>query len=146
MCGQWVLLCPLPSHILGVVLYEIFQITKPYYSIINHSEVIIQVCENGYRLERPTKIPIPDELWAVMLQCWNQNPKERPTMEQLHAALVVLSNDLDPDITLNVVNPIAEDGNYTDSADSNDPYKRTPAKANQRYERSNLNLANAFKD
>jgi hypothetical protein len=39
----------------------------------------------GYRLEKPDKCP--DSMYELMTECWNENPKQRPTMSQVGAKL-----------------------------------------------------------
>lgn len=43
---------------------------------------VIQKLDQGYRIPQPASCP--EELYNIMLQCWNVEPKERPTFESLH--------------------------------------------------------------
>jgi len=65
----------------GVVLYEIFEMAKPYYAIQKNAILIEEVCKRGLRLDRPTRVPITDELYALMRKCFAKNPTDRPTFE-----------------------------------------------------------------
>eukprot|EP01118_Nematostelium_gracile_P006220 TRINITY_DN2006_c0_g1_i2.p1 TRINITY_DN2006_c0_g1~~TRINITY_DN2006_c0_g1_i2.p1 ORF type:complete len:570 (+),score=96.57 TRINITY_DN2006_c0_g1_i2:39-1748(+) len=63
---------------LGIVMWEILERKYPYHRWDNQT-VLTEVLENHYRLPRPTTLLIPDKLWAMMLQCWAEDPYERPT-------------------------------------------------------------------
>uniref|UniRef100_A0A8D0GE01 Tyrosine-protein kinase n=1 Tax=Sphenodon punctatus TaxID=8508 RepID=A0A8D0GE01_SPHPU len=43
---------------------------------------VIQKLDQGYRIPQPASCP--QELYNIMSQCWNAEPKERPTFETLH--------------------------------------------------------------
>lgn len=43
---------------------------------------VIQKLDQGYRIPQPENCP--QELYNIMLQCWNVEPQERPTFETLH--------------------------------------------------------------
>lgn len=43
---------------------------------------VLQKLDQGYRMPQPANCPL--ELYNIMLQCWNVEPKERPTFETLH--------------------------------------------------------------
>lgn len=49
---------------------------------MSNREVIVQV-EQGYRMPKPTVIELPDDIYCLMLQCWDAIPKNRPTFENL---------------------------------------------------------------
>lgn len=49
---------------------------------MSNAEVLEQV-ERGYRMKKPTSHHLPDEMYELMLQCWNETPKKRPTFEFL---------------------------------------------------------------
>lgn len=53
----------------GVVLYEIFERKRPYYRM-NNSEVIDFVLTQKGHLDRPTLIEYPQEIWLIMLACF----------------------------------------------------------------------------
>lgn len=46
---------------------------------------VIQNLERGYRMPQPDNCP--EELYKLMLQCWRDNPKQRPTFEFLKGVL-----------------------------------------------------------
>ncbi|XP_047985430.1 tyrosine-protein kinase Shark [Leguminivora glycinivorella] len=60
----------------GVTLWEMFSYGKQPYGDMRGTEAI-QIVESGGRLERPEECP--DEIYQVMLDCWEYNPDRRPT-------------------------------------------------------------------
>lgn len=46
---------------------------------------VIESLELGYRMPRPDSCPL--ELFAVMENCWKEDPAERPTFEYLQFTL-----------------------------------------------------------
>jgi tyrosine-protein kinase Src len=48
-------------------------------------EVRHAVVEQNYRMRKPTKHNVPDDIYQVMLNCWDQKPEARPTFEYLHS-------------------------------------------------------------
>lgn len=71
----------------GVVMYEIFEISTPFYAITSNAQVVIQVCQNNLRLERPSRIEVPDKLWVLMRSCWAKIPSERPSFQEIYGKL-----------------------------------------------------------
>ncbi|KAM6185190.1 tyrosine-protein kinase FRK [Rhynchocyon petersi] len=65
----------------GVLLYEIITYGKMPYSGMTGAQVI-QMLGQNYRLPQPSNCP--QQFYNIMLQCWNAEPKERPTFETLH--------------------------------------------------------------
>jgi len=66
----------------GVAMWEIIEWKGPYFELRNE-EVIQKVCHEGLRLPKPTRIEISDELWKVILSCWNKEPEDRPTFSTI---------------------------------------------------------------
>jgi hypothetical protein len=61
-------------------MWEIFSYgTKPFAGVKN-SEVK-KLIEQRYRLEKPDTCP--DELYSLMLECWEYDSSLRPTFNQL---------------------------------------------------------------
>ena len=56
----------------------------PYCVITDDTEVARRVM-NGERLEQPDNCP--DPVYAMMQNCWNSAPKDRPSMTDLQTAL-----------------------------------------------------------
>ena len=72
-------------------MYEILDNGNIPYAGMNNMEVIERVSE-GYRL--PKLKDFPDELYELMLQCWNQDPKERPSFSEILKKLNEIRNNL----------------------------------------------------
>eukprot|EP01117_Protostelium_nocturnum_P008397 TRINITY_DN29_c0_g1_i1.p1 TRINITY_DN29_c0_g1~~TRINITY_DN29_c0_g1_i1.p1 ORF type:complete len:687 (-),score=240.71 TRINITY_DN29_c0_g1_i1:43-2103(-) len=72
----------------GIVMWEIFSggVKIPYFGLSNIETV--QYVIEGKRLEKPADCP--EEIYALMLKCWNENPNERPTFDQIFKELTVL--------------------------------------------------------
>ncbi|XP_053948851.1 receptor-type tyrosine-protein kinase FLT3 [Anastrepha ludens] len=68
----------------GVVLWEIGTLgASPYPTISNHE--LIPYLLSGKRLEKPEICT--DQVYAMMLQCWDENAEERPNFAELYKAL-----------------------------------------------------------
>ncbi|XP_018089463.1 HCK proto-oncogene, Src family tyrosine kinase L homeolog isoform X2 [Xenopus laevis] len=68
----------------GVLLTEIITYGRTPYPGMSNSEVITAL-ERGYRMPCPSTCP--KELYSIMLQCWQQDPEQRPTFEYLQSIL-----------------------------------------------------------
>jgi tyrosine-protein kinase Src len=66
----------------GILLMEIFTYGQVPYPGMNTRDVI-EALERGYRMPKPTSMPLPDEIYNVMLLCWDNTPEKRPTFEFL---------------------------------------------------------------
>ncbi|CAH3156324.1 unnamed protein product [Porites lobata] len=64
----------------GVVLYEILTVGGSPYPDIN-ARNIAQKLQGGYRMPKPKHVEI--KLYQIMLDCWRENPVDRPTFERL---------------------------------------------------------------
>jgi hypothetical protein len=64
----------------GIILYEIWTDAAIPYEDMSNEKVWVSVV-NGYRLAKPTTCP--DELYAIMTECWHQDPAMRPNMSTL---------------------------------------------------------------
>lgn len=66
---------------LGVCMWEILSFgEKPFQGIKNTD--VIHLIENKQRLEKP--LYCPDELYSIMLKCWEYDPLNRPKFSQLN--------------------------------------------------------------
>ncbi|KAI4899854.1 hypothetical protein NFI96_027008 [Prochilodus magdalenae] len=68
----------------GILLTEIVTYGRIPYPGMSNPEVI-QNLENGYRMPRPDNCP--EDLYAIMMKCWTENPENRPTFEYLRSVL-----------------------------------------------------------
>ena len=67
---------------MGVVLYEIITFGRtPYPGMTN--EKVLEAVQRGYRMSRP--MGCPNKLYDMMLDCWREEPAERPVFETLQA-------------------------------------------------------------
>ncbi|XP_068685518.1 uncharacterized protein [Montipora foliosa] len=73
----------------GVVLYEIFTIGGSPYPRINGRR-IMELLNEGYRMPKPNHVA--ETLYQLMLNCWQQEPYDRPTFEQLRRELKLMEN------------------------------------------------------
>ncbi|XP_065682569.1 uncharacterized protein LOC100212148 isoform X3 [Hydra vulgaris] len=64
----------------GVVLFEIVTLGGvPYPTISNHE--LLSLLKSGYRMEKPENCS--ERMFEIMLQCWNEDPLQRPTFTTL---------------------------------------------------------------
>jgi serine/threonine protein kinase len=75
----------------GVLLWEIYSLGIVPYPGMNNVEAAEKVLE-GYRLAKPASCP--DAMYEIMMRCWKENPKERPTMEKIVVDVQAVYNNL----------------------------------------------------
>ncbi|KAM4692018.1 tyrosine-protein kinase HCK [Rhinophrynus dorsalis] len=68
----------------GILLMEIITYGRTPYPGMSNLEVITAL-ERGYRMPCPQNCP--QELYNIMLQCWQHNAEQRPTFEYLQSIL-----------------------------------------------------------
>ncbi|XP_077109216.1 tyrosine-protein kinase HCK [Ranitomeya variabilis] len=68
----------------GILMTEIITYGRTPYPGMSNLEVITAL-ERGYRMPCPANCP--QELYGIMLQCWQQNSEQRPTFEYLQGVL-----------------------------------------------------------
>lgn len=64
----------------GVTLWEMFSFGQPPYGVMTGAEVI-KLIESNKRLVKPENCP--DHVYRMMENCWNYDPKDRPTFRHL---------------------------------------------------------------
>lgn len=74
----------------GVLLWEVFTFAmQPYYG--KEHQAIVHFVTNGGILERiNSSRVIPEDIYAVMLECWEMQPCKRPTFRTLYEQLDAL--------------------------------------------------------
>lgn len=66
----------------GILLMELFTYGQiPYPGM--HGREVIEMVEKGYRMPKPTSHVLPDEIYQIMLNCWDARAENRPTFEFL---------------------------------------------------------------
>ncbi|KAH8379079.1 hypothetical protein KR009_003014 [Drosophila setifemur] len=73
----------------GVTLWEMFSFGEDPWVGLNGSQILRKIDREGERLHQPDACP-PD-VYAMMLQCWDKTPAERPTFAALKEYLVSMS-------------------------------------------------------
>ena len=64
----------------GIFLWELITYGRVPYPGMKNAEVLEKV-EQGYRMPQPPGCP--DPLYQIMMDCWKEDPEERPTFEYL---------------------------------------------------------------
>lgn len=67
----------------GILLMELFTYGQIPYPGLHGKDVIEQV-ERGYRMPKPVGHYLPDDIYRLMLQCWDSIPEKRSTFEFLN--------------------------------------------------------------
>ena len=86
--GKFTVKCDVWS--LGIVLWELFSYGAIPYPTMSNEKVFEKV-KNDYRMPAPDNCP--NEIYQIMLQCWNNDPQKRPTFQQLYEEIQKLSNN-----------------------------------------------------
>ncbi|BFY99758.1 hypothetical protein BsWGS_02798 [Bradybaena similaris] len=68
----------------GILLWEIFTLGGTPYSSID-SQQLFKYLKDGFRLRKPKLCS--QDMYSMMLQCWNDDPERRPTIDELTARL-----------------------------------------------------------
>ncbi|XP_067052021.1 tyrosine kinase receptor Cad96Ca-like isoform X2 [Acropora muricata] len=119
----------------GVVLHEIFTLGGMPYPGWNEWKVVFELKVNKYRMPQPEHVS--DDLYQLMLDCWNENPINRPTFDRLYEITTGILQDehyLDLDLSkydssrymnveeivdsTNFQKPTPENGDITDEKDA----------------------------
>eukprot|EP01114_Cavostelium_apophysatum_P014779 TRINITY_DN3917_c0_g1_i3.p1 TRINITY_DN3917_c0_g1~~TRINITY_DN3917_c0_g1_i3.p1 ORF type:complete len:629 (-),score=107.73 TRINITY_DN3917_c0_g1_i3:1-1887(-) len=66
---------------MGITLFEIFTKGQTPYRGMSNQEVIHKVVDEGYRMPKPYECPV--EVWALILECLQQKPQDRPSLKDV---------------------------------------------------------------
>ncbi|XP_022101792.1 ephrin type-A receptor 4-A-like [Acanthaster planci] len=79
----------------GIVLWEIATFgATPYPGI--QSKLLAQRLQDGYRMPKPQNCA--DEIYDLMMKCWQTDPHKRPSFKELSAALQAMNAQSDENI------------------------------------------------
>nr|XP_012315817.1 proto-oncogene tyrosine-protein kinase ROS [Aotus nancymaae] len=73
----------------GILIWEILTLGRQPYPAHSNLDVLNYV-QTGGRLEPPRNCP--DDLWNLMIQCWAQEPDQRPTFHRIQDQLQLFRN------------------------------------------------------
>ncbi|XP_003244865.1 tyrosine-protein kinase Fer isoform X3 [Acyrthosiphon pisum] len=89
--GKYTTLCDVWSY--GVLCWEIFAKGGTPYSGLSNSKAREKI-DTGYRMPAPEGTP--DEIYRLMLQCWQYQPENRPHFDRIYATVESLVKSLSP--------------------------------------------------
>jgi len=83
----------------GILLWEIMTLGGTPYPSVPNIERLFQLLRDGHRMEKPVSCSL--EVYLLMRECWQYNPMERPTfnelVEDLDRILTLTSNEVSLD-------------------------------------------------
>ncbi|KAJ3640839.1 hypothetical protein Zmor_027376 [Zophobas morio] len=83
--GKYTSLCDVWSY--GILCWEIFSRGGTPYSGMSNSKAREKI-DSGYRMPAPENTP--DEMYRLMLRCWEYKPENRPNFEQIYTVVETL--------------------------------------------------------
>ncbi|KAG7213771.1 hypothetical protein KM043_002993 [Ampulex compressa] len=84
--GKYTSLCDVWSY--GVLIWEIFSKGGNPYSGMSNSQAREKI-DAGYRMPAPDNTP--DEIYRLMLRCWEYEPEKRPHFHQIYTVVETLA-------------------------------------------------------
>ncbi|XP_017757150.1 PREDICTED: tyrosine-protein kinase Fer isoform X2 [Eufriesea mexicana] len=84
--GKYTSLCDVWSY--GILMWEIFSKGGNPYSGMSNSQAREKI-DAGYRMPAPENTP--DEIYRLMLRCWEYEPDKRPHFDQIYTVVETLS-------------------------------------------------------
>lgn len=75
----------------GVFCWEVFSFGKQPFDTLTDEQILEQI-PHGLRLLMP-EAGCPDDLYQLMLNCWNMNPDKRPKFSHLYNTLINIDCD-----------------------------------------------------
>ncbi|TRY72308.1 hypothetical protein TCAL_12240 [Tigriopus californicus] len=86
----------------GVVLWEILTLAKSPHKELDYDQFLHFIAA-GNRLSQPFNCP--DSVYKIMLQCWKEDPKFRPSFNDLYKDLIPISHTKDSNYYLSLSPP-----------------------------------------
>ncbi|XP_055299555.1 fibroblast growth factor receptor homolog 1-like isoform X3 [Sitodiplosis mosellana] len=110
----------------GILLWEIMTFgDQPYSNILYPSEDLYEYLKSGHRMEKPPRCPI--NIYALMRQCWNWDPKARPTFTEIVFNLEDILTSSSNEEYLNLINgPYIDDPSDGEDQDVVDGFRGPP--------------------
>ncbi|OCT62509.1 hypothetical protein XELAEV_18043591mg [Xenopus laevis] len=71
----------------GIVLYEVFMLGQQPYQGMNNNDTLDKV-RSGHRLPKPDRCS--RAIYSVMMECWAENPKQRPSFYEIVEKLTAI--------------------------------------------------------
>ncbi|XP_028046995.1 tyrosine-protein kinase Fer isoform X2 [Monomorium pharaonis] len=84
--GKYTSLCDVWSY--GILIWEIFSKGGNPYSGMSNSQAREKI-DAGYRMPAPDGTP--EEIYRLMLRCWDYDPEKRPHFDQIYTVVETLS-------------------------------------------------------
>lgn len=82
----------------GIVLWEFFSLAKVPYPGMDLHPNFLKKLKDGYRMEKPTYAN--QDLYDIMLECWNVRPESRPLFHELENKFGVLLGENDANVSV----------------------------------------------
>ncbi|XP_003747397.1 fibroblast growth factor receptor 2-like [Galendromus occidentalis] len=98
----------------GVLVWEVMSFGGTPYSCLAHAENLFDFLKAGKRLEKP--VECPDEIYGLMLACWNESSHARPSFSHLVERLYALLLDMCANVDYLDLNPCSERTPVADGA------------------------------
>ncbi|XP_067136180.1 vascular endothelial growth factor receptor 1-like isoform X2 [Centruroides vittatus] len=100
----------------GVLLWEIFTLGGNPYPGFEMNEQFFKRLKEGYRMERPEYAP--KNVYEIMMECWHEDPKERPEFDTLGEKLGLMLEETVKQHYLNLNNPYMEENKDVQTLES----------------------------
>jgi len=93
----------------GILLWEIYSFGMIPYPGLSNGEIVDQL-SSGYRMKPPKECP--QEISLLMVDCWKENPKERPSLAVISSSIQMHlpekgseeRNQMNPELDVNYAN------------------------------------------
>ncbi len=113
-----------------VVLYELFTYGREPFPDMNNSQTMEQVIK-GYKMAKPSLCP--EDIYAIMLRCWSQQPNDRPSFDELYDQLNVYYDATKDSL------PLPSSSTSTSTSTSNTKEKEVGSRSSVNTNYNNLN-------